>query len=222
MQTNRPRSFPVQRRARQGLTLLETLMALTIVGVGVLAFVDAQASFIKSNSWSSQSATAMLLANEVREFSRTRTRHDPVTGLEIVSGSLVGWAGEAGEASTDAIDDIDDLDGIVFGEGGTYEGPINAEGQIIPQIDISGIVQTDINTDIVPLQGWRQRVVVEKVDPYNFATPRADNYQQTATASLPFIGVDDFPLRVTVIVEYQSPTDVAPSEVTRLTWVVPR
>lgn len=197
-------------------------MALTIVGVGVLAFVDAQTAFTRSNAWSSQSATAMLLANEVREFTRKLSRHDPVTGLEIRSGTLHGWGMESGEVDASDIDDVDDLDGVTFGNGGTFEGPIDAEGNVIPSININGDVQTDANDDPIPLQGWRQRVIVEKVDPYNFLTVRADNYQQAASASLPFIPVNEFPLRVTVIVEYQSLTDVNPQEVSRLTFIVPR
>src|SRR5438105_7251029 len=101
-------------RAPAGFTLLETMMALVIIGVGVLAFVDAQASFTKSNNWSSQAATGMLLANEVREFSRRLPRHDPVTGL-ILTGNgasvvVQGWGRDAGEVTVDDIDDLDDLD----------------------------------------------------------------------------------------------------------------
>lgn len=197
-------------------------MALTIIGVGVLAFVDAQGAFTRSNAWSSQSATAMLLANEVREFTRKLSRHDPVTGLELRNGVLNGWGMENGEVDASDIDDVDDLDGVTFGNGGTFEGPIDAEGNVIPSINISGDIQMDENQDVIPLQGWRQRVVVEKVDPYNFLNTRADSYQQAASASLPFIAVDQFPLRVTVVVEYQSLTDVNPQEVTRLTFIVPR
>ncbi|HEX2838037.1 MAG TPA: prepilin-type N-terminal cleavage/methylation domain-containing protein [Phycisphaerales bacterium] len=210
------------RQHRKGLTLLETMMALTIIGVGVLAFVDAQAAFTRSNAWSSQSATAMLLANEIREFTRKLSRHDPVTGLELDNGTLRGWAMESAEVDATDIDDVDDLDGATFGNGGTFEGPIDAEGNVIPSIDLSGVIQTDEDDNIIPLQGWRQRVIVEKVDPYNFLTVRADNYQQAQSASLPFIAVDEFPLRVTVIVEYQSLTDIDPKEVTRLTFIVPR
>src|SRR6185295_13822857 len=105
--------------ARRAFTLLETMMALIIIGVGVLAFVDAQTSFARSNNWSSQAATGYLLANEVREFSRHLKRHDPVTGLVIVgsgaSQTLVGWGREGGELTVDDIDDLDDLDGVTFG-----------------------------------------------------------------------------------------------------------
>jgi prepilin-type N-terminal cleavage/methylation domain-containing protein len=210
-------------RARKAFTLLETMMALVIIGVGVLAFVDAQTSFARSNNWSSQAATGMLLANEVREFSRHLTRHDPVTGLVLVgngaSAVLQGWGREPNEVTVADIDDLDDLDGVKFGSGGTFQGPIDAFGNVIPQIAPDGTIEMYGNNQI-PMQGWSQRVIVQKVDPYNFNTVRDPAYQQLATPQLPFIAVDQFPLRVTVIVEYQAPTSTQATEITRLTWVV--
>jgi hypothetical protein len=198
-------------------------MALVIIGVGVLAFVDAQAAFTRSNNWSSQAATGYLLANEIREFSRRLPRHDPVTGL-ILTGSgasavLQGWGREPNELTVDDIDDLDDLDAVKFGPGGTYNGPIDAFGKVIPQIGPDGTIQMNGNNP-VPLAGWSQRVVVQKVDPYNFNTVRDPAYQQEATGQLPFIPVDQFPLRITVIVEYQDPSSTQTTEITRLTWVV--
>jgi hypothetical protein len=200
------------------------MMALVIIGVGVLAFVDAQASFTKSNNWSSQAATGMLLANEVREFSRRLPRHDPVTGLYLTgSGASIvlnGWGREANETTVSDIDDLDDLDGMKFGMGGNYAGPIDAFGNVIPQIGPDGTIQLDANGHPLAMVGWSQRCVVEKVDVYNYNTVRDHAYQQIATPQLPFIAVDQFPLRVTVIVEYQDPASTQPTEITRLTWVV--
>jgi len=200
-------------------------MALVIIGVGVLAFVDAQASFTRSNGWSSQAATAMLLANEIRELSRRLPRHDPVTGLTLTATGgggtlLTGWGTEAGEVDVDDIDDLDDLDGKVFGEGGDFPGPIDAFGGIIPRIGVDGVVLTD-DGDPLPLSGWTQRVTVEKVDPYNVGTVRVAAYQQAASTTLPAIAVDQFPLRITVVVEHQGLGDAQATEVTRVTWVIP-
>jgi prepilin-type N-terminal cleavage/methylation domain-containing protein len=212
------------RSSRKGFTLLETLMALVIIGVGVLAFVDAQASFSRTNAWSSQAATGMLLANEIREMTRRLPRHDPVTGLTLVgtgpSASVVGWGRESGEVTVDDIDDLDDLDGMSFGLGGTLPGPVDAFGNIVPEIDPDGNVVLDEKGDPKPLTGWSQHVTVEKVDPYNFNTVRAPNYEQLAVGAYPSIPVDHFPLRVTVTVQYQGLTQSQPMEVTRLTWIV--
>lgn len=204
------------QRGRRGFTLLETLMSLVIVGVGVLAFVDAQASFHRSNAWSSQAATAMLLGNEIRALTERLPRHDPVTGLS----SSAGWGSESGETDILDIDDLDDLDGVRFGSGGTFVGPIDAFGNVIPQIAPDGSVVMN-GSDPVPLEGWSQRIIVEKVDHYNFNQVRGDYYQQTASAQLPAIAPDSFPLRITVFVEFTPLNTGVSQEITRMSWVVP-
>ena len=209
-----------------GFTLLETMMALVIVGVGVVAFVDAQASFTKSNSWSSHAATGMLLANEVRELTRRMSRHDPVTGLTLATGaggatSAVGWGREAGETTVADLDDLDDLDNVVFGLGGTFAGPIDAFGEAVQEIGLDGNPALDQEGLPRTLEGWSQRVSVTKVDPYNFSLARAASYEQAASSQWPAVRINQFPVRVTVIVEYQGPYDTQASEVTRTTWVVP-
>jgi hypothetical protein len=219
--------FSVPRTSRQrggGFTLLESMLALIIIAVGVLAFVDAQAAFTRCNSWSSHAATGMLLANEIRELSHRLPRHDSVTGLTLTGSGpgavLTGWGPEPGETDIDDLDDLDDLDGLTFGIGGDFDGPIDAFGGVVVQTDLGGVVITE-NGEPVPLRGWRQRVTVEKVDPYNFSLTRANDYVQTATAQVPQIPVDGFPLRMTVIVEYQDPASTQWDEVTRTTWIVP-
>lgn len=219
------RTQRTRRNTRRGFTLLESLMALVIIGVGVLAFVDAQTAFHRSNNWSSRAATGMLLANEIREFTRHMTRHDPTTGLSISIGGgspvLIGWGREAGEIDVRDLDDLDDLDGVSFGLTGMFPGPIDASGNIIPEIELNGAQRTDGEGNVVSLMGWTQRVIVEKVDPYNTTLVRANSYEQVASGTLPFIRVDRFPLRVTVIVEHQDIGSNRVEEITRLTWVVP-
>lgn len=220
--TNRStRRAPARRRA---FTLLETMLALVIIGVGVLAFVDAQSAFVRSNNWSSQAATGMLLANEIRELTRNLPRHDPVTSISIqgtgVGATVVGWGRESGEVTIDDIDDLDDLDGMSFGVGGTIEGPINAAGEQVPEIGADGVPVVDGEGNPVFLQGWWQFVTVEKIDPYNFGLVRTRGYEQAATSSLPFLAVDRFPLRITVSVRYQGLSDSEAEEITKMTWIV--
>lgn len=214
---------PLAKVARRGFTLLETSLALVIIGVGVLAFVEAQTAFIRQNNWSSQAATAAYLANEIRELSRRLPRHDPVIGLYIDAANgnqLVGWGLERNGSTAADINDIDDLDGVTFGEGGTFQGPINANGDIIPAITVDGEVINGSNGSPESLVGWSQRVYVEKVDPLNFGTVRADSYLEAPSGQNPGRTVDQFPLRVTVVVQYQGPEDGAPQEITRVMWVV--
>ena len=210
---------------RAGFTLLESMMALVIIGVGILAYVDAQSAFIQTNTWSSHAGTGMLLANEIREMVRRMPRHDPVTGLYVegsgAGATLRGWGIENGEIVASDIDDIDDLDGAIFGLAGTFPGPIDAFGTMIPAVDLQGNIVLDGAGNATSLEGWTQRVTVTKVDPYNFNTARADNHVQAGSSQLPAIPVSGFPLKVTVVVQYQSLTDVAPQDVTQVTWVVP-
>lgn len=210
---------------RRGFTLLETSMALVIIGVGVLAFVEAQKTFVQNNSWSSHTATATLLANEIRERMRKLPRHDPVTGLYLeaqgTGTALRGWGLESGEIALDDFDDVDDYEDIRFGADGDLPGPVDAFGNIIPQLDPDGAPVLDERGEPVPLSGWSQTVTVEKVDPFNYATPRAPGFFEAAAGAFPGRRVDQYPLRVTVVVEYQGPYDTEPREVARVFWIAP-
>lgn len=211
--------------ARRGFTLLETSMALVIIGVGVLAFVEAQRSFIENNNWSSEAATATFLANEVRELTKHYTRHDPVTGLTITgTGSaavLTGWGPESGELNIDDYNDLDDLDGKTFGLDGETDGPINGFGDLIPQVDSNGEQVMDSQGNPVAMTGWSQSVTVQKVDPLNLSTVRARGYLVAPSGTDPGVSVEQFPMRVTVVIHRQGPLDAEPREITRVTWVVP-
>lgn len=217
------RRTPTRRlRSRAGaFTLIETAMALVIIGVGVIAMVDAQQAFIRSNAWSSQIATATFLANEIREMTRFLPRHDPVNGLELGGGGVIGWGPETGELGANDYDDLDDFDGVQFGDGGDLGGPINAFGEVITDINLDGSPMLDANGDPVPMRGWSQIVFVEKIDPFNTGTSLADDWTDPPLGS--FVGreVDQFPLRVTVVVSYRPIGAATADEVTRVSWIVP-
>lgn len=221
------------RRARRrgqarAFTLLETAMALVVIGVGVLAFVEAQKSFVQNNSWSSHTATATLLANEIRERMRRLPRHDPVTGLYVdtsgtggAGATLYGWGLEGGEITVEDFDDVDDYNDIRFGADGDLPGPIDAFGNVITALSADGEPVLDEEGEPVPLAGWSQTVIVEKVDPFNYGTVREPAYAEAAAGAFPGRPVDKFPLRVTVIVEYQGPYDTEPREIAKTFWISP-
>lgn len=209
------------RHSSGGFTLIETAMATVIIGVGVVAMVDAQEAFTRSTLWSSHATTGTFLANEIREMARHLSRHDPVTGLWLDGETLRGWGPEAGEVSVNAFDDLDDLDGLVFGEGGNFPGPINAYGEVIPEIGDDGQPLIDEDGNQVPMLGWRQRVIVEKVSPFDYATTLPRAFFEGASGGWPGRGVGGYPVRVTVIVTYQSGLAPEPIEVSRVSWVVP-
>jgi type II secretory pathway pseudopilin PulG len=207
-------------RDRSAFTLLETALAMVIVMVGVVAIVEAQRGFMQANGWSSQEATASYLANELRERIRLLPRHDPVTGLSIQNNVLVGLGREANEVTVNDLDDVDDYGGLTFGAGGNFDGPIDAFGRVIQEIDENGLVRVDGGGNPIALRGWTQSVAVEKVDPFNFSS--AAPWTATQSANGVARAVDQFPLRVTVTVSYQGPLDPAPTPVTQVSWIVPR
>lgn len=193
-------------------------MATIIIGVGVLAMVDAQSSFISSNLWSNHAASATFLANEIRELTRSMPKHDPVHGLYIDedTNALVGWGPDAGETTVDDFDDIDDFDGISFRDTGTaglddgdLPGPINAFGEVIPEITVGGSELGSTTNSLFTGQamtGWTQRVIVEKIEPFDTSESLTDAFFEEPNGSFPGRAVDEYPLRVTVQVLYQGQT----------------
>jgi prepilin-type N-terminal cleavage/methylation domain-containing protein len=212
------RSARRPRHVRRGFTLLECALAMVILAVGVLALIEAQGYFYNANQFSSQSATGAYLAGEIRERMRQLPKHDPVTGLYKVGAVLNGWGPDAGETTPADYDDVDDFDGVEFGEGASNPGPVDSSGRIITQTDINGVVETSGGLNVA-LRGWKQRVIVDKVEPFNYATVRADDYDNTGSA--PILQINQYALRVTVIVTYLAPGQTQPAEMARLVWIVP-
>jgi hypothetical protein len=220
MSPNKPYVRRTTRRSG-AFTLLEAALALVILGVGVLAMVDAQTAFIQSNLWSSHAATGTFLAQEVREFSRRLPRHDPVRGLAPDGGGQVVFGLEPGEVIVADIDDVDDLDGLTFSAEGNMPGPISATGAVIPEIALDGEIELDGEGNPVPMVGWAQHITVEKIEPYDTAMTRADDYwREVDTDGLPPLGMESFPARVTVVVTF-TPAGAQPLEMARVSWIVP-
>ncbi|MDX2115686.1 MAG: hypothetical protein SFZ24_08715 [Planctomycetota bacterium] len=235
-----PAAAPPRRaRGRRGFTLLEAAMATIILGVGVLAVVEAQQSFLDRNRWSSSGATASYLAAEIREMSAHFPRHDRHSGglyfeNDADPSTLRGWGPEADETDAEDLDDLDDLDGAVFGSAAVfpagftmsrrYAGPINAFAQVIPETLYSG--QTEMFTPPgsdepveVAMRGWTQIVTVDKVEPTDFTAAVADN-QRVIVSGATVRAVDRYPVRVTVTILRQPDPADPPEVMTTLAWIV--
>jgi hypothetical protein len=173
------------RRRLGGFTLIETALATVIVGVGVLALVAAQQAFHAQNGWSTHASTALRLGNEIREMTLNLPQHDPVTDLEF-------WGAEPGEASfQDDFDDLDDFDNFSFSALDS-NGPINAQREIIPN-----------------MEGWGQVIDVFNVNPQDIAGDPIGN------------GASDM-MMVRVTVTFLGPGDLEPVPVTTVSWLAPK
>jgi len=227
---------------RRAFTLIETSLATVIVGVGVLASIEANTSFLQKNAWSTNTSTATFLANELREMTRRYPRHDKFAGGLYFEDSdahtgFQGWGPEPNEIFIDPgtlailgfdFDDLDDFDGALFGNATTtlpftqrFDGPIDAFGQIIEQTTWTGDLAVDENDETFSLTEWSQHVRVEKVDFNDFTLVLPDANFIAAAAGAPEIAVDSFPVRVTVTVLYQGPLDATASVVAEVSWIAP-
>lgn len=221
------------RRAR-AFTLIETMFAVVILGLGVVVILRSMMTFLYHNMWSTHASTATYLAGELREMTRNMPRHDRFSGgiyftVEGDPATLAGWGLEPDESEAIDIDDIDDLDGLVFGDttalpagftvSARLPGPINAFGEVVEETDYDGTVETvtiDDEDVAVSMRGWSQYVRVEKLDPYDYATVVNNNTFAEGVRE-----VDEYPLRVTVTVVYEGVfSDEAPVT-TEISWIVP-
>ncbi len=229
------RSRPPCARSRRGFTLIETMLAVVILGLGVVVIMRSMMTFLQTNTWSTHSATAGYLGQEIRELTRNLPRHDVFSGglyfTDNGGGNVLnGWGLEAGEILPEDIDDIDDLDGLAFGSppapaGFTVtqwmsQGPINAFGDIIEQTMHDGTVSMiDDGNGVMTseaLRGWSQFIRVEKLDPFDMSTVVPNDTLVAGVRPL-----SAYPLRVTVTVTYNGVwADQAPTS-TQFSWIIP-
>jgi hypothetical protein len=119
----------------------------------------------------------------VRELVLGLPQRDPVTNDDA-------WGPEADEDGVADFDDLDDFDGAGFDSvDGT--GPLNA-----------------LRVPIADMDGWRQRVLVDNIDPFDLVRTVDDGSSEL--------------MRVTVVVERRTANDETHREFTRVSWIAPR
>ncbi len=232
------RTRPSSSRAphRPGFTLLETSLAIVIIAVGVLAIIETQQTLLRKNAWSTHSSTATFLANEIRELTQSMPRHDTFSGGlyfedPVAQAGFRGWGPEGDELTLEDFDDLDDFDGVAFGDAAITDftverrlaGPVSGFRDVIEETTWSGVAAVDEDGEPIPMRGWTQFVLVEKVDPADITDVVADEHviDPAPASGGGGTAVDEFPIRVTVIIYFQDDLDPAPVEAARVSWVVP-
>lgn len=239
---SRPASTPTptvrRHRAsrRRGFTLIETMFAVLIIGMGVVVILRSMMHFLYSNMWSTHSATATYLAQEIRELSRSLPNHDRFAGGLYFTDpadptTLEGWGLEGDDPQVADINDIDDLDGLVFGNATgfpdgfvmsqRFPGPINSFGEVIAEVLHDGsteMIEIDGELVEVSMRGWSQLVTVEKVDPYDYSVAIDITTNESDSGGR---AVDEYPLRVTVTVIYDGVWNDHAPPMSQISWVVP-
>lgn len=109
----------------KGFTLIEVLIAVVLVGLAVAGLVGANRAYTLANGFGLDLTRAELLIEQIRELTMTLPVVDPQTGTAI-------FGRESGETLA-SLDDLDDLDGC------TFDPPIDAAGNTIPQM--AGLAQ---------------------------------------------------------------------------------
>ena len=140
--------------ARRGFWIVESAVAIAVIGIGVVAVVGSQQAWHIQAVASEELATGMRLASEIRELSLLLPSNDPVTGDTT-------WGVEIGETIPIDADDLDDLDNAVF-SASDGSGPIDATGTVI-----------------VGMAGWEQQVLVQSVNPFDITQVVTDGSTDT-------------------------------------------
>ncbi len=140
--------------SRRGFWIVESAVAIAVIGVGVVALVGSQQAWHIQTVASEELATGMRLATEIREMTLLLPANDPITGVST-------WGVEFGEVIPQDIDDLDDLDTAIFADS-DGSGPLDATGTVITGMD-----------------GWEQQIIVRCVDPFDIAQSVADGTSET-------------------------------------------
>jgi type II secretory pathway pseudopilin PulG len=92
------------RQAGRGFTLIEAALVTVIIGVAVVSMLELLAAGTLSNSEGTELTTAVNLANNVREITRSLKFHDP--------DNPTAW--DTKEGTVDDYDNVMDLDDCEF------------------------------------------------------------------------------------------------------------
>jgi prepilin-type N-terminal cleavage/methylation domain-containing protein len=91
---------------RDGFTLIEVLIAIILIGLGILSLISANGAFTQANEAGVEMSTAEFLIEQIRELSAVMPVIDPQSGITT-------FGPEASETLL-TYDDLDDFNGASF------------------------------------------------------------------------------------------------------------
>ena len=100
-----------------GLSLIEVLIAIILVGFAVASLVAANSAFTRANSAGTNLSTAEFLIEQIRELTTLLPVIDPQTGVSVF-----------GPEGTESLADYDDLDDF---DGANFSPPISADRNLL-------------------------------------------------------------------------------------------
>jgi prepilin-type N-terminal cleavage/methylation domain-containing protein len=133
---------------RFGFTLIEALVATTIIGIAIVALMTANVSHTKVNAFGINTSTAEFLVEEIRALTASLDVVDPNTGTAT-------FGPESGESTVANYDDLDDF----------YASPLKSFN---PPINALGAELTDFPE-------YTQVIAVENVGANDFTTAIANH-----------------------------------------------
>ncbi len=136
-------------KSNSGFSLIETLIAIMLVGLAMASLLAANGAFTKANGAGTDISTAEFLVEQIRELSALLPVVEPNT-----PGSGVDVFGPESGETLATYDDLNDFDGANFSP------PIGADPNRSP---------------LTELAGFSQQVTVENVNASNFEQVVADH-----------------------------------------------
>ncbi len=135
-------SAPSKRSSGKGFTLVETVVAVAITGIGIVSLMSVCTACTYTSNEGSKLTEAVMLGQEIRELTLRLPFYDPEEG----EASAASPGLEAGEGAG-FVDDLDDLTGV------TFDVPRNGRGS--PMGDRTG---------------WSESITLTWIDPYTLAS----------------------------------------------------
>lgn len=126
------------RHTRSGFTLIETMFAIMLIAIAVVAVLASNVAYTQANGAAMVISDAEFLVEQMKAMTDALVVVDPETDTDTFG---------AEEASLDLYDDVDDFDGL------TFNPPVDLTGSVLSgldfytqQITVENVSHTNLQT----------------------------------------------------------------------------